>query len=737
MKKFLFTATIISVASIIFTSSFALAAQISFNTRLLLKEHVMTQERNYISIPKIVSYNIDDIEYVKFYIRVNSQYKTAKIEEIGGKEVMKIKNIVLVSIPLAKLSLLEELPCVELIEVAMTPRPELDRAIPLINADKAHSGENLTQAYTGKGVIVGVCDWGFDFTHPMFSDTNGNSRVKRAWKTRISGSEQPVPPNGFDIGHLFTDSSIIKDSLKYISTTNGHGTHVLGIAAGTAIEAKSGTIYSGVATGADIAVVDLSGTGDGSKDDLVAASTILQGIKYLLDYADSVQKPIVINLSLGYPNYRHPGDGHSLEEEAAREILNEHPKGRIIVNSAGNEGGSRHHFSCTLSSGDSAYANTLMTKDEGTYLTFMGNEGTILDITFYYKNQTTGVVQQIDHLLSTAEDSKSMTLSIPNGTETLSYWFTWSANSAFGSTSKPYINFFMMPFSSNSAWQTGQTDSVYYVIKTNTNNLVHCWENNEKLFYKTSSNIKTDANYTISMPGTMEEIITVGAYNSKKQLYTSTGNLYSFSNFSSRGPTTNGAIKPDISAPGAELASAKNNWYTGYDAYITDKTKDELHSFTNICGTSMSCPMVVGVVALMLEINPELTHNEIKQILQATAINDSYTGDVRNNKSNIWGWGKIDAYAILKDMETQSVTDNDDANIEIYPNPTNDVINVRNLPESTIPYAVKIFDVNGKLIYISATTGNREFNLSNFTAGTYFITFDNGINTITRKFVKQ
>ena len=50
-------------------------------------------------------------------------------------------------------------------------------------------------------------------------------------------------------------------------------------------------------------------------------------------------------------------------------------------------------------------------------------------------------------------------------------------------------------------------------------------------------------------------------------------------------------------------------------------------------GTSMASPMVTGIVALMLELNPKLTQTQIKDIIRATALNDSYTGDAINNKS--------------------------------------------------------------------------------------------------------
>ena len=43
------------------------------------------------------------------------------------------------------------------------------------------TGDVLPQAYTGKGVIVGVIDTGFDFQHPVFKDAEGRSRIKAVY----------------------------------------------------------------------------------------------------------------------------------------------------------------------------------------------------------------------------------------------------------------------------------------------------------------------------------------------------------------------------------------------------------------------------------------------------------------------------------------------------------------------------------------------------------------------------
>ena len=59
---------------------------------------------------------------------------------------------------------------------------------------------------------------------------------------------------------------------------------------------------------------------------------------------------------------------------------------------------------------------------------------------------------------------------------------------------------------------------------------------------------------------------------------------------------------------------------------------------------SAAAPVVTGIVALMLEVNPTLDAGSIKKILQDTARSDRFTGPTPNT---LWGHGKVDAYEAL------------------------------------------------------------------------------------------
>jgi serine protease AprX len=112
---------------------------------------------------------------------------------------------------------------------------------------------------------------------------------------------------------------------------------------------------------------------------------------------------------------------------------------------------------------------------------------------------------------------------------------------------------------------------------------------------------------------------------------------FSLFSSSSRGPTADGRIKPDICAPGVSILAAQAN-STGY---------------IRMTGTSMACPFAAGVVALLLQALPALTPSQVKSFLKNTA---EHWGPIENRErsaffaggdNNEYGAGRVDAYLAL------------------------------------------------------------------------------------------
>ena len=130
------------------------------------------------------------------------------------------------------------------------------------------------------------------------------------------------------------------------------------------------------------------------------------------------------------------------------------------------------------------------------------------------------------------------------------------------------------------------------------------------------------AKYTIGSPGAADKVITVGAGADVGE-----GGFF-LASFSSRGPTADGRIKPDIVSPGYKITAPDANSGSGYVTYS---------------GTSMATPFTAGVVALMLDANPSLTPVDVKNILAQTAIDWGPQG-----KDIDYGYGFIDPYEAVK-----------------------------------------------------------------------------------------
>lgn len=134
---------------------------------------------------------------------------------------------------------------------------------------------------------------------------------------------------------------------------------------------------------------------------------------------------------------------------------------------------------------------------------------------------------------------------------------------------------------------------------------------------------------TIGSPGSAPRVITVGATDLLDQV----------TSFSSRGPTVNGVLKPDLVAPGFQVTGARAR------GTLLGEIVNE--SYTRMSGTSMAAPMVAGLSALMLEVSPQLTASEIKAILQLNCAS-------LNLPQTTQGAGLLQAYSSMRSLVAQT-----------------------------------------------------------------------------------
>ena len=200
-----------------------------------------------------------------------------------GVEVRSVIGQVLTAdIPLNALNEVAALDGVKYIEMGTPVQPRLNEARKEAFVNEVQTGESLPEEYRGKGVVVGVIDNGFDYTHPNFYTRDKSElRIKRVWDQNASGTA----PEGFDYGCEYTTAEAIL-AKGYDTDQTTHGTHVLGIATG-ADNTNDKEVY-GVATDADIVLVSYNSTNMYTGDN----TAIIDGIKYIFDYAESVVNPV-------------------------------------------------------------------------------------------------------------------------------------------------------------------------------------------------------------------------------------------------------------------------------------------------------------------------------------------------------------------------------------------------------------------------------------------------------------
>jgi len=151
----------------------------------------------------------------------------------------------------------------------------------------------------------------------------------------------------------------------------------------------------------------------------------------------------------------------------------------------------------------------------------------------------------------------------------------------------------------------------------------------------------SDNAYSVGLPATASEVITVGAFTNVS-VAGETATEGALATFSSIGPTTDGRIKPDIVSPGENVISARS---AESDPDPSLLTTDGLYYRES--GTSMASPVTAGAIALYLQRYPTATYSDIKALMAAQAATDTHKSSAGALPNSNWGPGKLDIFAML------------------------------------------------------------------------------------------
>lgn len=672
----------------------------------------------------------------------------AGLEAIGAHVGTKAGVIWTVQVPLPQVKAFTELKGISYIQLDEPLRPNLDAARTTTRVDSVHGGYALPYPFTGIDIVVGVIDFGFDYTHPTFYDTMGtNYRVKRVWELNTTGT----PPSGYNYGHeLTTTASILAQGTDNAEQT--HGTAVAGMSSGSGFGSKpASNRFRGMAFNADMVFVGVRRDSIEGQWMSSGFSDFIDGVNYIFDYATSVNKPCVVNISWG--SQSGPHDGTSLFAQACDYMSGQ---GKMIVMSAGNDGQELIHLSKTFTPADTLL-NTFVTFSSNAYkrtwIDVWGDTGKnyCIEATLYKNGvagNTTGFIC-IDDLIH------NQYLISANGLDTCFIDFITSS-SEFNQKPRYILNI----------WNRSN-DTIGIRIK-GTDGSIDAW--NESYYFgyvhKYSSSFEGlgvagyttgNAQSTVSDMGSARSVLLVGAYASKVGYTDIANNNWSYSSyvgignivpFSSLGPMADGRIKPDITAPGITIATATSSFDTAYTPTGSNKNQvttdyvfnGKTYYYAQFSGTSASAPAASGIVALMLQANPKMDPQQIKTIIAATAIEDNRTGNLPPGGNNTWGAGKINAYgAVRMALQQNSVYDFKGEKIDcvLFPNPGDGEFTLEYTGNRSRVLNVSVYNLTGSLVYssdwkVNAGTNRRQLQLSALSSGIYVakISSDKGATTI-------
>ena len=728
----------------------AVAPKLSAYTRAYME--AAKQLGKYERVPNYVYKKINNKPYLSALIKVGPDMEQARLDAIGAFVGTKAGAIWTVQVPIEKVPEFVLISGIRYIDLDVPVYPTLDAARKATKADSAQMGISLPMPMSGAGVITGIIDAGFDFGHATFYDTTHSAyRVKKVWSQKVAGT----PPAGFSYGNEMTDSNVIR-AAGHDTTITSHGSHVAGITAGSGYGSYTNNRrFRGMAYESDLVFVGIMPAPE--QWAVAGEADIVDGMNYIYSYATSVGKPVVVNLSWG--STIGPHDGNSLFSQACDALTG---AGKLFVCAAGNNGEDTVHLQKAFSPTNNTVSTFvtmspyLDTTNQRTWVDMWGDSSKPFCINVKLYNGATPVDSTGN--ICIADTSHTYHLIGSNG-DTCFVTVNMLATEYNG---KPHaILYFYSKVHDNICLTTTATDGVVdmwegYVLPPTgyygaLKNLGYSWA--------TSG----DANMTVSDIGSTRSAITVGAYTSKANFVNINGAGLSYPGavvgriapFSSFGPTADYRIKPDITAPGFALASAVNSFDTSYnttgDNYIgvisayNDPVSSRTYRYAMLAGTSMAAPAVSGIVAMMLQLDPALTPDGAKNIINTTAIKDTYTGTLPASGTTTWGHGKINAYYALRYMAgTVSVSNTltkDPLDCILYPNPAHDGFTIDYVSKASEQLTVEVFDLAGRLVstnswLVNSGRNSRHF-AANYAKGVYLTKVSSGSGSMVIKTVME
>lgn len=416
--------------------------------------------------------------------------------------------------------------------------------------------QNARYDLYGDGVLVALLDSGVDYAHPDFRNEDGTTRILALWDQTIPGR----PPEGYRIGTEYTQQEINEalaadtESARYALVpsrdVSGHGTRVLGIAAGNG--RASGGRYRGIASRSPILAVKL---GMPREEGFPRTTELMQGLDYCIRKALELRLPVAVNISIGNTYGAH--DGTSLLETYIADIANVWKS--VICIGTGNEGYAAGHA-----------AGILQERTTETVELAVGEYETAFSIQIWKS-----YLDEVDITLISPGGRRAGPIQkllgaqrfVLEETEILLYY---GEPSPYSQSQEIYLE--LLP-------RGDYVDTGIWILELAAGEIrdghYHIWLPSSAALNGGTRFLRASADTTLTIPSTARRIAAIGAYDSRTLTY---------ADFSGRGGTCDLREKPVLVAPGVRILTTAPGG-----------------TYAEATGTSFATPFATGAAALLLQ----------------------------------------------------------------------------------------------------------------------------------------
>ena len=629
-------------------------------------------------------------EQVTAFVCIGGNDAPTLLGKYGCRIISRQGDIYITNMPRQQMMALAAEDRVKRIEARGLAHLTMDTTVTIVQATAAQQAAATVQSgngmpYTGKGVVMGIMDIGFDLTHPTFRHPTADTcRVFALWDMLSTDTLDSRMPLGRDYRG---QEEINTAKHTRDAGLSSHGTHTAGIATGNGFQGE----YAGIAPECDICMVGNAVTENSELIEehlLERYNTVADalGFQYIFEQAAARGLPCVASLSEGYHCTMSSTD--SLYAEYLKKLTG---PGRIIVVAAGNEALYNKHIFKPI--GERKLNSFLQTIDSNPLLMVQATGPFTLTIN--------------DTLRLTPEQFMAPTHRYPNACAPGDTIYIMEWKNHCGST----------PPSSMTVTIEGEEADVH----------LYCLSRGLRFPTLEEDGMEGNADNSrcILAPACFPGVIAVGATSYRNTILNHKGETVDFSYSggtdgkrylpSSLGPSLDGRLKPEVAAPGHCVVSSYSSYYIESQPDAYDVSECDIKRFTyngrtyswnSNSGTSMAAPVVAGVIALWLQANPQLTPEEAMQLIAETSTPPDNALTYPNNE---YGYGQINAVGgLLKLLGTGGVE-----NLSTLPATGMSIhceapgtLTLKANGPITLPLTVNIYTLNGQMAYRRSLTPN-------------------------------